>query len=82
LSCRRAMSANACPRTAASSGEQHDAWADEAVQLVNANPYGLAFSVLTGDVGRGLNVAARIDCGAVHINAPAVKTRRICPSAV
>ncbi|MFE6775059.1 benzaldehyde dehydrogenase [Streptomyces sp. NPDC057702] len=41
---------------------------DEAVAQVTANPYGLALSVLTRDVMRGLELAERVPVGLVHIN--------------
>jgi acyl-CoA reductase-like NAD-dependent aldehyde dehydrogenase len=45
---------------------------DEALDLVEANPYGLSCSILTGETGRGTALAERIRCGAVHVNAPTV----------
>jgi benzaldehyde dehydrogenase (NAD) len=40
---------------------------DEAVELVNASPYGLSVSIL-GDVGEAMKVADRVQSGKVHIN--------------
>jgi acyl-CoA reductase-like NAD-dependent aldehyde dehydrogenase len=42
--------------------------ADEAVRLANDSPFGLAASVWTKDVGRGEQVARRIEAGAVCVN--------------
>ncbi|GHJ34662.1 aldehyde dehydrogenase family protein [Streptomyces sp. TS71-3] len=41
---------------------------EEAVRLVNGNPYGLSGAVHTSDVERGVNFARRIDTGMVHVN--------------
>ncbi len=41
---------------------------EEAVELANSTPYGLASAIWTTDVGRALGVARRIDAGTVHIN--------------
>ncbi|WP_168793398.1 benzaldehyde dehydrogenase [Paraburkholderia aromaticivorans] len=41
---------------------------DEAVQLVNGTPYGLAAAVHTRSLARGLALSARIKAGMVHIN--------------
>lgn len=41
---------------------------DEAVNLANATPYGLAGAVWSGDVSRGIRVAERIQAGQVSIN--------------
>ncbi|MEV0074088.1 MULTISPECIES: aldehyde dehydrogenase family protein [unclassified Amycolatopsis] len=53
---------------------------EEAVGLVNASRYGLSFSVLTGDTGRGIAVAQRIDCGAVHVNTPTINDEAHAPN--
>lgn len=42
---------------------------DEAVAIANDSPYGLAAGIWTGDVGRGLRIAERIEAGTVWINA-------------
>jgi succinate-semialdehyde dehydrogenase / glutarate-semialdehyde dehydrogenase len=44
---------------------------DEAVALANDSRFGLGGSVFTGDVGRGIEIAKRIDTGMVNINHPA-----------
>ena len=40
----------------------------EAIALANLSPYGLAGSVWTKDVERGINIARQITTGAVFIN--------------
>jgi acyl-CoA reductase-like NAD-dependent aldehyde dehydrogenase len=42
--------------------------AEEAIQLANDSPYGLAASVFTKDVRRGEAIARRIEAGAVCVN--------------
>jgi len=41
---------------------------EHAVILANDTPFGLGASVWTGDAGRGANLAARIEAGAVFVN--------------
>lgn len=41
---------------------------EEAVQIANDTQYGLSASVFSGDRGRAMDVADRIDSGMVHIN--------------
>jgi benzaldehyde dehydrogenase (NAD) len=41
---------------------------DEAVELANATRYGLSAAIHTASVGRGLDLAARLRTGMVHIN--------------
>ncbi|GAA3310815.1 hypothetical protein GCM10020295_78890 [Streptomyces cinereospinus] len=53
---------------------------DEGVRLVNENPYGLSFSVLTSDVGRGMAISRRIDSGAVHVNTPTINDEPQSPN--
>ncbi len=45
---------------------------DEAVRLANDTDYGLAASVFTRDLAKGLDVAKRIEAGICHINGPTV----------
>jgi acyl-CoA reductase-like NAD-dependent aldehyde dehydrogenase len=44
----------------------------EAIKIANDTEYGLASSVFTKDLARGLRVARKIETGAVHINAMSV----------
>ena len=41
---------------------------EEAIEIANDTPYGLAAYLQTGDTGRAERVAARLRAGAVHIN--------------
>lgn len=41
---------------------------DEAIDLVNANEYGLSVAILAGDAFRTYELAERIDAGILHIN--------------
>jgi benzaldehyde dehydrogenase (NAD) len=41
---------------------------EDAIRLANDTPYGLSLGILTPDVMRGLDIAARIPSGLVHIN--------------
>lgn len=41
---------------------------DEAVERVNATPYGLNSSVWTKDIRRGERIAARLQSGTVNVN--------------
>lgn len=46
--------------------------ADEAVRVANDSDYGLSAALFTGDVGRGLTLAQRIQSGICHINGATV----------
>lgn len=52
---------------------------DEAVALANDTEYGLAASVFTQDLAKGLRMAKRIQSGAVHINAMTVHDEAALP---
>ncbi|MEW1962621.1 aldehyde dehydrogenase family protein [Microbacterium sp. NPDC077644] len=41
---------------------------DEAIDLVNANEYGLSVAILAGDAFRAYELADRVDAGILHIN--------------
>lgn len=41
---------------------------DEAVRLANMTDYGLSAGIITGSSGRGLEMAARLKTGLVHVN--------------
>lgn len=45
---------------------------DEAVRLANDSQYGLSASVFSGDIGRAMAVAKRIESGICHINSSTV----------
>ena len=44
----------------------------EAVDLANDTEYGLIAGVVSGDIGRGLGLAARLRTGAVHLNGSSI----------
>jgi len=41
---------------------------DEAIDVINASEYGLSVSILTGNAFKGIELADRIQSGAVHVN--------------
>ncbi|MET8978277.1 benzaldehyde dehydrogenase [Streptomyces sp. NPDC004539] len=53
--------------------------AEEAVALASASPYGLSLGIVTPDVTRGLDLAARIPTGIVHINDQTVNDEAVAP---
>ncbi|WP_326837535.1 aldehyde dehydrogenase family protein [Amycolatopsis rhabdoformis] len=53
---------------------------EEAISLVNASRYGLSFSVVTADTARGMEIASRVDSGAVHVNTPTVNDEAHMPN--
>jgi benzaldehyde dehydrogenase (NAD) len=52
---------------------------EEAVALANDSDYGLSLGILTRDVMRGLEIAARIPSGLVHINDQTVNDEATVP---
>uniref|UniRef100_UPI003850D1F9 aldehyde dehydrogenase family protein n=1 Tax=Streptomyces phaeolivaceus TaxID=2653200 RepID=UPI003850D1F9 len=52
---------------------------DEAVDLVNSSEYGLSVALLTQDVFGALELAGRIESGAVHINDQTVDDEAVAP---
>lgn len=52
---------------------------DEAIRIANDTEYGLASSVYTEDLRRGLKIARRIETGAVHINSMSVHDESALP---
>ncbi|MGP3987839.1 aldehyde dehydrogenase family protein [Streptomyces sp. 3N207] len=52
---------------------------EEAVQVANDTPYGLAGAVHSGDIERGISVARRIEAGMVHVNDSTVADEPIVP---
>jgi acyl-CoA reductase-like NAD-dependent aldehyde dehydrogenase len=55
---------------------------EEAIKLANDTEYGLASSVFTNNLARGLRVAKRIESGAVHINAMNIHDEPALPHGV
>ncbi|MCO4251236.1 aldehyde dehydrogenase family protein [Pseudarthrobacter raffinosi] len=53
---------------------------EEGVAMVNEGSYGLSFSVMTADIGRGINISQQIDSGAVHVNAPTINDEPQSPN--
>jgi len=53
--------------------------AEEAVALASASTYGLSLGIVTPDVTRGLDLAARIPTGIVHINDQTVNDEAVAP---
>lgn len=49
---------------------------EEAIRVADDSEYGLSSAIFTGDAGRGLRVAGRIDAGMCHINGPTVHDGR------
>lgn len=52
---------------------------EEAVRIANDTEYGLAASVFTTDLAKGLRIAKKINSGAVHINAMSVHDEPALP---
>ncbi|QMV24490.1 aldehyde dehydrogenase family protein [Streptomyces sp. SCUT-3] len=52
---------------------------DEAVALAAASEYGLSLGVVTRDAARGLELAARIPSGSVHVNDQTVNDEAVAP---
>ena len=45
---------------------------EEAIEIANDTEYGLSGAVFTENLARGLNIASKIDSGAIHINGMSV----------
>jgi acyl-CoA reductase-like NAD-dependent aldehyde dehydrogenase len=54
---------------------------DEAIEAVNAVPYGLAAGLFTRDLTRAMNAARRIHVGIVHLNEPSSSRVDLIPFA-
>jgi len=52
---------------------------DEAIEIANRTEYGLKASVFTRDLRKGLALAKRLECGAVHINSMTVHDEPALP---
>lgn len=52
---------------------------DVALRDAQDTPYGLSASIMTGDRGRGLDIAQRFDSGIVHVNAPTMASEASLP---
>ncbi|KAH7162008.1 aldehyde dehydrogenase [Dactylonectria estremocensis] len=52
---------------------------DEAIEMVNASEYGLSAAIWTRDHYRALELAQRLDVGAVHVNASTVHDEATLP---
>lgn len=53
---------------------------EEALEIVNSSEYGLSVSVLTRDVFGALELAERIESGAVHTNDQTVDDEGAAPT--
>ncbi|SHG81469.1 aldehyde dehydrogenase family protein [Streptoalloteichus hindustanus] len=52
---------------------------DEAVEIINSSEYGLSVGILTADPFGALEIAERIESGAVHINDQTVDDEAVAP---
>lgn len=52
---------------------------EDAVRKAQDTPYGLSASIMTRDRARGLDIAAGMDAGIVHINAPTMASEAALP---
>ena len=52
---------------------------DEAVEIANRHSYGLTSSIITGDTFRGMELAARVVSGSVHVNIPTIDDETQAP---
>ncbi len=53
--------------------------AEEAVRVANDSEYGLSGAIFTENVTLALNMAKRMDLGAVHINGPTIQDEAHVP---
>ncbi|WP_036283633.1 aldehyde dehydrogenase family protein [Microbacterium luticocti] len=52
---------------------------ETAIADAQSTPYGLSAAIMTGDRGRGLDIAERFDAGIVHVNAPTMASEAALP---
>ena len=53
---------------------------EEALELANSTPFGLSGALHTRDIGRGIQLALRVETGMIHINDQSVNDEPQTPS--